>query len=372
MIELTPFSIAIIAASVLGFLLVPAINRIKDRNRLATRILTIFVLLLSATLMCRVAFIAEGVQIVIAFPQIALILDLPLLTFGPLLYLYIVALLYKPDKFDLRWCWHFTPAAIHFIKLGTYLLESNEEFLQRVMTGNFDGLYWLIPLYLIHVGAYLILSFIVLQRYNREAGNTISFLPVTNYVRLVLGLIGFYWVAWLYSVLPMYNINVPVLPYITFNTAWMALSFTTFILAYFVISKQEFFKVSVKPQKYETSGLSEKQFNEIKSKLSDVMLKGKPHLNSELTLSDLADKLGTSLKNLSRVINEGFGQNFFDFVNTYRITEFKELARSSSYKDMTLLAIAYEAGFNSKTTFNTAFKKITNQTPTEYIKNITN
>jgi AraC-like DNA-binding protein len=69
---------------------------------------------------------------------------------------------------------------------------------------------------------------------------------------------------------------------------------------------------------------------------------------------------------LSRVINDGFGKNFFDFINTYRIEEFKRRADDPHYKNFTLLGIAYEVGFNSKSAFNRSFKKITGQTPREH------
>ncbi|MEJ7667038.1 MAG: helix-turn-helix domain-containing protein [Hymenobacter sp.] len=73
---------------------------------------------------------------------------------------------------------------------------------------------------------------------------------------------------------------------------------------------------------------------------------------------------------LSKVINEGFGQNFFDFINSYRIAEFKQVMAAPQARQYTLLALALEVGFNSKTAFNRAFKKQTDQAPREYFSGI--
>lgn len=69
---------------------------------------------------------------------------------------------------------------------------------------------------------------------------------------------------------------------------------------------------------------------------------------------------------LSRVINDGFEHNFFDFINYYRVAEFKQRMADPRHRNATLLSIAFEVGFNSKTAFNRAFKKITDQTPRTY------
>jgi AraC-like DNA-binding protein len=78
--------------------------------------------------------------------------------------------------------------------------------------------------------------------------------------------------------------------------------------------------------------------------------------------------LGTKSHILSKVINECFEKNFRDFVNKYRVEEFIALANTVEYKRYTFLALAQEVGFNSKSTFNLAFKKLTNQNPRDYFK----
>ncbi|MGB3182478.1 MAG: helix-turn-helix domain-containing protein [Cyclobacteriaceae bacterium] len=93
----------------------------------------------------------------------------------------------------------------------------------------------------------------------------------------------------------------------------------------------------------------------------------KPYLDPELTLVSLAARLGMSRRELSDVINQGLNLRFNDFVNGYRVVETKRLIADGKHKTLSLLGLAYEAGFNSKATFNRAFKKAENRSPTEYL-----
>ncbi len=92
----------------------------------------------------------------------------------------------------------------------------------------------------------------------------------------------------------------------------------------------------------------------------------KPFFDSNLKLSQLAKMLSTTSNHLSQVINDHRKQNFFDFINGYRIDQAKRLLLDSSHQNYTLLSIAYEVGFNSKSAFNTAFKKHTSETPSRF------
>lgn len=92
------------------------------------------------------------------------------------------------------------------------------------------------------------------------------------------------------------------------------------------------------------------------------------YLNSELTLKDLSDRLQSNKQYVSEVLNNYIGKTFYDFVNDYRIEAFKRLAADPSNSSLTLLALALEAGFNSKATFNAVFKKKTGLTPSAFYK----
>lgn len=100
------------------------------------------------------------------------------------------------------------------------------------------------------------------------------------------------------------------------------------------------------------------------------MKEEKPYLNPELNLSELAEVLEMTRVQLSQVINSGFQKNFNDFVNGFRVLEFKEYLNQGKHKQLSLLGIAYDCGFNSKATFNRVFKKLTQTSPTEFLKTI--
>jgi AraC-like DNA-binding protein len=98
------------------------------------------------------------------------------------------------------------------------------------------------------------------------------------------------------------------------------------------------------------------------------MQSNKPYLEPELTLEQLASKLSLKPRALSQAINEILGQNFYDFINRYRIDEASRLLTHPKDEKITILEVLYEVGFNSKSSFNTLFKKYKGLTPTEFKK----
>ncbi len=121
-------------------------------------------------------------------------------------------------------------------------------------------------------------------------------------------------------------------------------------------------------QKYKSTGLSSENAKLLTPKVSEYMKSEKPYLDSELTLIKLAGLLNIPYHHLSQVINEQLGKNFFEFVNEYRVEEVKQRITKNKDRKFTLLSIAYDSGFNSKSSFNSVFKKITKITPKEYMK----
>ncbi|MBC7937479.1 MAG: helix-turn-helix transcriptional regulator [Rhizobacter sp.] len=104
------------------------------------------------------------------------------------------------------------------------------------------------------------------------------------------------------------------------------------------------------------------------ARLSLLMENERLFLENELTLPAVAEKLGISIHDASYLINETTGQNFYNFINKYRVAEAKKLLASATIEELNILGIAYAAGFNSKTTFNTTFKKLVGVSPSQYSK----
>jgi len=111
----------------------------------------------------------------------------------------------------------------------------------------------------------------------------------------------------------------------------------------------------------------QQKLEEQKTELLQYIETSKSYFNPELTLTELARQMKTSTSNLSKVINAGFHKNFKDFINEYRIEAVKERLKKGETEQFTLLAIAFDCGFNSKATFNRTFKKFTHHTPSQFL-----
>ncbi|MBM1105028.1 helix-turn-helix domain-containing protein [Aurantibacter crassamenti] len=120
--------------------------------------------------------------------------------------------------------------------------------------------------------------------------------------------------------------------------------------------------------KYKNALLDKKELDYYCTKLKQLMSEKELHLNPDLTLRNMAEHLEIPPNHLSQLLNEGFNMNFSNFVNSYRLKTFKSKVADSSQRHLTILALAYDSGFNSKTVFNTYFKKQIGITPRAYWK----
>ena len=119
--------------------------------------------------------------------------------------------------------------------------------------------------------------------------------------------------------------------------------------------------------KYEKSALKDDVRKELILKLKKHLEEDKPYLNNDLKLDDIAKKLETNRQYLSQIINETYDQNFFTLINSYRVNEVKKLFFNKKHKQLSIMGVANLVGFNSKSTFNTLFKKFTGKTPSQFI-----
>ncbi len=128
------------------------------------------------------------------------------------------------------------------------------------------------------------------------------------------------------------------------------------------------FKVGLKNAgaKYERSGISGMEIEQIARELKALFERDKPYLDPELSLQSLSDLSGIARNQISQTLNDNLGKNFYDFVNSYRIEEFKRLVVAGERKKDSLLSLALDSGFNSKPAFNAAFKKSCGLTPSQF------
>lgn len=121
---------------------------------------------------------------------------------------------------------------------------------------------------------------------------------------------------------------------------------------------------------HEEPVISNSEYNEELLRLKNYMIEKKPFLNSSLTIQEVSGEIEIPVRELSLLINHQLGQHFYDFVNTYRIENAMDILKDETKSKVTVLEILYEVGFNSKSSFNTAFKKHTGTTPTLYRKGL--
>ncbi|MBA6316805.1 helix-turn-helix domain-containing protein [Cellulophaga baltica] len=152
-----------------------------------------------------------------------------------------------------------------------------------------------------------------------------------------------------------------------------------FFIAYNALKQQEIFTlneiernqiITIKEQTNTERQkiLADNELATLKIKLTEVMENDKPFLDTNLSLVNLSNLMHLTPHQLSYLINIGFNENFFLFVNKYRVERVKELLINKENDHLSILGIAFESGFSSKTAFNTTFKKFTQQTPSEYKK----
>ena len=123
-------------------------------------------------------------------------------------------------------------------------------------------------------------------------------------------------------------------------------------------------------RKYKQALFEKAELDNYKLQLEHIMVEETPYLEPGLSLRDLAEMINLPPNHMSQLLNEGFDKNFAEFVNTYRIETFKTKVADPTLRHLTILALAYESGFNSKTVFNTFFKKMTGKTPKAFWKEV--
>ena len=127
-------------------------------------------------------------------------------------------------------------------------------------------------------------------------------------------------------------------------------------------------QTSKKTSSYQNSSLTAADQETYMQQILDFMEQQKPYLDHEIKQSIITEKLSMSVHLFSEILNVCFHQNFNSFINLYRVSEAKSLMSNPKYKEYKILAIGYEAGFSSKTSFNRVFKNLVGCTPSEYLK----
>ncbi|NHM05984.1 helix-turn-helix transcriptional regulator [Flavobacterium sp. CYK-4] len=316
-----------------------------------------------------------------------------LLLMGPLLYFYTQSLLNPAFRLNHRLLLHFVPGLLYLIYMVSlwaydYFIYKGYYFYADQSDKDFDS--WYQYLGLASMVYYLILSIRFYNAYKNlifhytSYAESILFRWIKNY------LIAFLLMLLLPMVFDLIGVFYPEMK--TYTGSWwffLCFSLITFYIALSGYSNSVQTTIPFQlpsvgqhailvlsesnldaPAVIETEVDSEKkntfEVESWKAKIEKLLTEEKLYENPELTLSDIAKQLQTNASVVSKAINQGFEMNFNDLINHYRVEAVKKMLQQGAQKKSTLLGIAYDCGFNSKATFNRAFKKNTGVSPKEY------
>jgi len=306
---------------------------------------------------------------------------------GPLLYLYIKSL-FELEKNFLRRHWlHFLPALIYTVSISIPFLISvikrKAVFSYLLFLMENDSFIMLFhALYLI---LYCLLSLRLLNRYEDTMRLNFSNLKEKDLSWVRYLLIGVLVVISIDLSTSIYEVISGNDQYDTGYITVVAMIFVIFYLGYFGTTQSRILIPSFLLEKPEVPAIVDSksdlpshhlakaesdEIERLKNKLNEVLLNDKPYLNEELTLGALAEMIPTTDKKLSALLNHYMDITFYDLINQYRVEEVKAKMADDDFESYTLLALAFDSGFKSKTSFNRIFKKTTGYSPSAYKKQI--
>lgn len=324
-------------------------------------------------------------QLFTGFPLLSASFISLLMLHGPFLYLYIHALINNEPKFNINYFLHFAP----FILFNFYLVvvsffpeTSGNIRLDHAESEN-GGAPLLFNFFLIlsvlSGPVYFILSINLFKKLDINIFNNFSTIENINldWLRKLVYSFAIVWTV-LMAIATIHHV-FHLFSWI-FCADGLSLSISGFIIliGYFGLKQKEIFSGYDKDQfitggtaiKYEGSGLKESDALRYAEKLKNYMDMERPFLNPDLNLPQLAKDLDIPSHQLSQVINKNIGLNFFDFINSYRVEEIKSKIADPEYNKLSMLGIAFESGFNSKSAFNRVFKNLCGETPSQYKKRV--
>ncbi|MBL0737217.1 helix-turn-helix transcriptional regulator [Flavobacterium sp. GN10] len=369
-------SVARIAVFV-SLLLALFLLTVKTENKLANRLFACFIILSAIDFsgLMDYSFPIEYVNIDL-FRSTVCLLEMPLI------YLYVLAVCYS----DFRLKWRHLIFTLPFIVMNFVLMPriylksgTEKQFILEHYSTMFE-IYFFQILIEFQYWFYIVSIFLILRKYKRiylenytnPSTSTYKWLFQMNCVFVVMHSIT------ASKNLLRYTASRDIFLWGNVLMIVMALS----VICWFVLkalnhpelfrginSRLKLTKEILPQNENEITEKIENENEEIKTQISTLkqyMIEKEPFLDPSLTIQELSNQINIPVRDLSILINHQMDQHFFDFVNEYRIQKAMEILKNPSKKDLTVLEILYEVGFNSKSSFNTSFKKYTNLTPTAY------
>jgi AraC-like DNA-binding protein len=358
-------------------------------NRIANLLLALLILLVSVQSIL-VGF--DNREFFMRFPHLSRISWLLPTLFGPLIYMFTQKL--TSEKAQLYWkdALNLIPFVIYFILLSPYFLlsaEAKRQYLGNFELASIDDFGLLNQLTnVIHL-SYAFSAFILIRKHEK---NILDLFSDISKIRLkwLKEFVSFVFMIILFGVFVFYarKWHIPILTDL-YHYHYLGVIILIYWIGYKALSQPAIFQahpdtvpekkavpdiqnepelqVQENESKYLKSGLQADTSENKLQELLKYMQESKPYLRNELTLQELAEELNVPRHHLSQIINDRLNQNFYTFINEFRVNEAKSLLLDPRFQHYSILAIALESGFNSKATFNAVFKKHSGMTPTEFI-----
>lgn len=337
---------------------------VESKNRIANKFLSSLLFLISLDI---ISSILDRTQLILEVPYLVGVTWPFAFIYPQLFYFYVKSITGAEIQFK-RHVWHFLPFLVDLVILIPFYLQSTDDkiaWLDFYFENSVQAPATVSILILAQESIYFVLSLFALNNHSRKIKQTFSTLGRKTLRWLVFLMVAYMAVILLFSFLNFSNYQLPDI------SAPLTCSFFIYVLGFMALRQPAVFveaNNTSASKKYEKSSLTSEKAGLYQKRLIHLMESEKPFLDIDLTLSQLASRVGISPNHLSQVLNESLRQSFFDFVTTYRVEEAKKGILNPANKHLTILAIAYEAGFTSKSSFNSAFKKHTGMTPTQFKK----
>ena len=332
-------------------------------NKLANRFLSLLLLSFSLWLIDSFYKVAEVYQ---QDPEFYFQPIFYSFAFGPLIFFYVKSITNSSFQFSKKDCIHFVPV---LLQTGLYWFLTFQPYSYKLWfweTIHFPITYSLeFNLTLISMVIYLGFSIRLLVRYQKWLEDQFSeFSKIhLNWLKILLTIMLVLCVFWSIDLVLRYFFDI----YHVYNFSEISLGFVILLLAYGGIRQSNISQVNFENKVPKTNLALDEIYEVLIEKIKKRMLNEKDYLNPTLSLKEFSQNLNKPSRTISKHINQGLGISFVDFVNQYRVEEVKVKIDSGQLEQFTLLSLALESGFNSKSSFNRIFKKLTKMSPSEYV-----
>jgi AraC-like DNA-binding protein len=295
-------------------------------------------------------------------------------TYGPLLFLYVKFMTDPDREFNRLSLLHFIPFACFFIisvvLRAQPMMRDLDSFFEpdrfislRIIYGS---------CFFLSITTYSILSFNEIRKHQRNMRDLVSYtsgIITLNWLKVIS--ISFYTIYFILFILGGLNMIGDYIPFDPYYITFGFLVLFSFVFGFYGIRQSMIQEVRnnenrKEPEKYLRSGLKQDQAEEYLQELLAYVADSKPYLNPDLSINDLAGQTGIPRHYITQILNYNYNRNFFTFINEYRVNEVISRFNDPRFNHYTILAIAFDSGFNSKTTFNSFFKIRTGMTPSEF------